>query len=179
MTRYLTAESVCTGHPDKLCDFISDSVLDACLTSDSNAHVACECMAANNDIILAGEISCNGVIDVISVAETALMHIGYNPDGFKFKNLIHSQSLDIANGVGSGDELGAGDQGTVYGYATNETAEFLPLPLVLAHRICKQLDFLRSGGFVDGFLPDGKAQVTVEYHNGAALRVKTVVQGRL
>ena len=175
MNRYLTAESVCAGHPDKLCDFISDSVLDACLSADPNSHVACEVMAANTDVIVAGEITCAKQIDIKAVAAAALEKTGYNPADFTITDLTHTQSPDIAGGVKTGDDLGAGDQGTVYGYATNETAERLPLPLVLSHRICERLDFLRREGLVKGLLPDGKAQVTVEYCGGEALRVKTVV----
>ena len=175
MTRTLTAESVCAGHPDKLCDFISDSVLDACLAVDPGAHVACEVMAANTDVIVAGEITCAKQIDIKSVTDVALEKIGYDPADFRITDLTHTQSPDIAGGVKSGDDLGAGDQGTVYGYATNETAERLPLPLVLAHRICERLDFLRREEMVEGLLPDGKAQVTVEYDFGETKRVKTVV----
>ena len=175
MNRYLTAESVCAGHPDKLCDFISDSVLDACLSADSNSHVACEVMAANTDVIVAGEITCAKQIDIKAVAAAALEKAGYSPADFTITDLTHTQSPDIAGGVKNGDGLGAGDQGTVYGYATNETAERLPLPLVLSHRISERLDFLRREGLVEGLLPDGKAQVTVEYDFGEAVRVKTVV----
>ena len=175
MNRYLTAESVCAGHPDKLCDFVSDSVLDACLKLDPNAHVACECMAANRDIIVAGEVLCKYSFPFEPVVKEALEKAGYDPDGFVIQTLIHRQSADIAGGVGEGDDLGAGDQGTVYGYATNETKEYLPLPLVLAHKICERLDFLRKEGMAPGLLPDGKAQVTAEYDFGEVVRVKTVV----
>jgi len=175
MNRYLTAESVCAGHPDKLCDYISDSVLDACLAADSDSRVACEVMAANNNIIVAGEISCAKELDIKAVSAGALKKVGYDPADFCIFDFTHTQSADIAGGVNRGNELGAGDQGTVYGYATNETPEFLPLPLVLAHRICERVDFLRREGMAEGLLPDGKAQVTVEYDFGEATRIKTVV----
>ncbi|MDR2655650.1 MAG: methionine adenosyltransferase [Oscillospiraceae bacterium] len=175
MRRFLSAESVCAGHPDKLCDFISDRVLDACLAADPKSRVACECMAANNDIIIAGEISCAKQIDVLGIARSALAELGYKPDSFRYTDLTHAQSPDIAGGVGVGEDIGAGDQGTVYGYATSETGEFLPLPLVLAHRICRRLDFVRREKIAEGLLPDGKAQVTVEYENAEAVHVKAVV----
>jgi S-adenosylmethionine synthetase len=176
MNRYLTAESVCQGHPDKLCDRISDAILDSVLDQNPNAHVACEVMATGGDIILAGEITCGYVPAYNTIVGAALCDIGYNPDDFKITNLINRQSPDIAGGVSHADgEIGAGDQGTMYGYATNETAEKLPLPLVLAHRICERLDFLRKEKMIDGLLPDGKAQVTVEYDFGVPVRVKNVV----
>ena len=172
MTRLRTAESVCAGHPDKLCDFISDSVLDECLRLDPLAHVACECMAARSTIIVAGEILCAHLskLDVEAIVKEALRKVGYDPGAFMIQNLLHHQSADIADAVSDG---GAGDQGTVYGYATNETPECLPLPLVLAHRICEALDAMHE--VIPSLLPDGKAQVTLEYDFGKAIRVKTVV----
>jgi len=176
MIRTLTAESVCAGHPDKLADYIADCVLDAIIGDNPEARVACEVLAAQNDIILAGEITCGYKPDYKTIVGAALCDVGYDPAGFNVIDHITTQSPDIAGGVTKENgELGAGDQGTVYGYATNETKEFLPLPLVLAHRICYRLDLLRNVKEADGLLPDGKAQVSVEYIGGEALRVKTVV----
>lgn len=181
----LTAESVCQGHPDKLCDFIADSVLDACLEIDKMSRVACEVMATKNKIVVAGEITCNGKLYLKTVVKDALRRAGYNPNFFKIMSYISKQSSDIAGGVDNalesrnGDhsmfsELGAGDQGTVYGFATNETDEMLPLPIVLAHGICRGVDRARRTGNIKGILPDGKAQVSIEYENGKAVRVKNI-----
>lgn len=182
---YLTAESVCAGHPDKLCDYIADCILDECLSKDRLSRVACEVMATKGKIIVAGEITCAKHIDIRAIVMQALIDKGYNPLKFIIYKFIHKQSSDIASGVDNalearnGDnswfsELGAGDQGTVYGYATNETNEMLPLPLVLSHRICKSLDRARKNGLIKGILPDGKAQVTIEYENGVPKRVQNI-----
>lgn len=184
--QYLTAESVCAGHPDKLCDFIADSILDACLRKDRASRVACEVMATGHKIIVAGEITCAKRIDIRYVVREALREIGYNPFAFLIYVYVHKQSADIAGGVNralesrNGDTswystLGAGDLGTVYGYATNETREHLPLPLVLAHGICKRIDTVRRDGVIKGIKPDGKAQVTIEYEDGKPKRVATIV----
>ena len=154
MITYKTAESVCAGHPDKLCDFIADSILDACLYKDKSSRVACEVMAAGRRIIVAGEITCAKPVDIRHIVRRALEKVGYNPYGFLIYVFIRKQSRDIAGGVDmsiearNGDtscyaNLGAGDQGTVYGYATNETNEYIPLPLLLSHKICKRLDTVR------------------------------------
>lgn len=184
--QYLTAESVCAGHPDKLCDFIADSILDACLRKDRSSRVACEVMATGHKIIVAGEITCKGRVDIRFVVREALRDIGYNPYAFLIYVYVHKQSADIADGVDralesrSGDTtqysmLGAGDQGTVYGYATDETREYLPLPLVLAHGICKRVDSVRKDNVIKGIKPDGKAQVTIEYEDGKPKRVASIV----
>jgi len=186
MTTYKTAESVCMGHPDKLCDLIADSILDACLRKDKSARVACEVMATKGKIIVAGEITCDGKVDIRWEVREVLQKVGYNPWKFTVFVFVHKQSADISAGVTTALEarngseeryssIGAGDQGTVYGYATNETREMLPLPLVLAHRICKRVDTVRKDKIVKGILPDGKAQVTVEYEDGKPKRVKTIV----
>ena len=186
MITYKTAESVCAGHPDKLCDLIADSILDACLRKDKSSRVACEVMATKGKIIVAGEISCDGKVDIRWAVREVLRKVGYNPWKFTVFVFVHKQSKDIDAGVTTALEarngseeryavLGAGDQGTVYGYATNETREMLPLPLVLAHRICKRVDAVRKDKIVKGILPDGKAQVTVEYEDGKPKRVKTIV----
>ena len=183
---YNTAESVCAGHPDKLCDLIADSILDACLRTDKSSRVACEVMATKGKIIVAGEITCDGKVDIRWEVRDVLRKIGYNPWKFTVFAFVHKQSRDIDAGVTTALEarngseeryasIGAGDQGTVYGYATNETREMLPLPLVLAHRIVKRVDAVRKDKIVKGILPDGKAQVTVEYEDGKPKRVKTIV----
>ena len=186
MITYKTAESVCAGHPDKLCDLIADSILDACLRKDKSSRVACEVMATKGKIIVAGEITCDGKVDIRLEVREVLRKVGYNPWKFTVFVFIHKQSKDIDAGVTTALEarngseeryasLGAGDQGTVYGYATNETREMLPLPLVLAHRIVKRVDTVRKDKIVKGILPDGKAQVTVEYEGGKPKRIKTIV----
>ena len=184
--QYLTAESVCAGHPDKLCDFIADSILDACLRKDRSSRVACEVMATGHKIIVAGEITCSKRVDIRFVVREALSELGYKPLSFLIYVFVHKQSADIAGGVDralearNGDTswystLGAGDQGTVYGYATNETRSYLPLPLVLAHSICKRIDEVRADNIIKGIKPDGKAQVSVEYENGKPKRISTIV----
>jgi S-adenosylmethionine synthetase len=186
MKTYKTAESVCAGHPDKLCDYISDSILDACLYKDKSSRVACEVMATRHRIIVAGEITCSKGVDIRYEVRRALQKLGYNPLAFLIYVFVHKQSRDIADGVDlsiearNGDtscyaHIGAGDQGTVYGYATDETDEYIPLPLLLSHKICKRLDAVRRDNIIRGIKPDGKAQVTVEYVNGKPKRVKTIV----
>ena len=183
---YKTAESVCMGHPDKLCDLIADSILDACLRKDKASRVACEVMATKGNIIVAGEITCSGKVDIRYIVKKVLREVGYNPWKFTVFVFVHNQSADIAAGVdtalevrnGTNDPygfIGAGDQGTVYGYASDETRENLPLPLVLSHRIVKRIDDCRKGKLIKGIQPDGKAQVTVEYEDGKPKRVKTIV----
>ena len=184
--KFLTAESVCMGHPDKLCDLIADSVLDACLEKDMNSRVACEVMATKGKIIVAGEITCSGRIDIPKIVRRVLRKVGYDPKAYKVAVFVQKQSLDIATGVsysleardGQKDlynQIGAGDQGTAYGYATNETKEALPLPLVLAHQIVKRLDECRQNKIIKGILPDGKSQVTIAYDNGKPAWVESIV----
>lgn len=186
MITYKTAESVCAGHPDKLCDLIADNILDACMRKDKGSRVACEVMATKGKIIVAGEITCSGKVDIRFIVKNVLRKVGYNPWKFTVFVFVHQQSADIAAGVDTALEvrngitdpygsIGAGDQGTVYGYATNETSKNLPLPLVLSHRIVKRIDDCRKGKLIKGILPDGKAQVTVEYEDGKPRRVKTIV----
>lgn len=184
--KYLTAESVCAGHPDKLCDLISDSILDACLLKDKSSRVACEVLATKGRIIVAGEISCSEKINIKEVVKSVLVDVGYKPTDFKISVYVQKQSTDIAQAVDTALEarqrikepygtIGAGDQGTMYGYATNETKEMLPVPLVLSHKIVKRLDEVRKGKIIKGYFPDGKAQVTIEYKNNQPVRVKTIV----
>lgn len=189
MQQFYTAESVTEGHPDKLCDLIADSVLDTCLARDALSRVACEVLATKGHIVVAGEISTLVQPDIPSIAQGVLARVGYDPARFAIHDLTHRQSPDIAAGVdhpleqrdgsaaaGSAHQLGAGDQGVMVGYATDETPEFLPLPVVLAHRLVMTLDAVRKSGEVFGLEPDGKAQVTVEYaENGRPLRLDSVV----
>ena len=185
MKNYLTSESVCQGHPDKLCDFIADSILDACLIVDPYSRVACEVMATKAKIIVAGEITSRERINVRETVRAALKESAYDPKDFTISVFLHSQSSDIAHSVDTALEvrasgtketqLGAGDQGTVYGYATNETRSYIPLPLELSHRICRELDRSRKAGSILGIKSDGKAQVTVEYQDGAPSRIEAII----
>lgn len=184
--KIITSESVCKGHPDKLCDLISDTILDACLEKDKKSRVACEVLATAGHIIIAGEITCNGKINIDTIVKDVLFDVGYDPNDYKISVYVHTQSSDIAGGVDIAlevrdkestkqVEIGAGDQGTVVGYATNETKEFLPLPLVKAHAICKRLDECMSSFSFYGIGPDGKAQVSIEYDGDKPIRVSTIV----
>lgn len=182
-----TAEAVCIGHPDKLCDLIADQILDDILYTDPNARVAVEVIATGQRIIVTGEISTNARVDLRDCVRTALSAAGYKPWRFLVYVWVRRQSSDINDGVSTslearyGDESayclqGAGDQGTVYGYACTDTPERLPLPLVLAHEICKRLDQARKQGTITGIFSDGKAQVSVRYDEvGKPLSVETVV----
>jgi len=174
------------GHPDKLCDLIADSILDSCLRRDKASRVACEVMVTKGKIIVAGEITCSDKVDIPFIVKNVLREVGYNPWKFTVYVYVHRQSTDIAAGVDTSLEsrngisdpyglVGAGDQGTVYGYATDENREMLPLPLLLSHRIVKKIDNCRKGKIIKGIQPDGKAQVTVEYEDGKPVRVKTIV----
>lgn len=167
MGNYLIAsESVCAGHPDKIADQISDSILDAALSQDHQARVAVEVLVAKNTVVIAGELTAKATIDYDSVIRNVIKNNGYTDptwgfyDGVKIINLIHKQSNEIATVVDVG---GAGDQGIMYGYACNETAELMPLPIMMAHAICKKIDELRIDGTLSYLRPDGKAQVVIEY----------------
>jgi len=178
--RYLfTSESVTEGHPDKMADQISDSVLDAILESDPRGRVACETLLTTGLVLVAGEITTNSYVDIPKIARQTVHDIGYTDASFGFDSetcsvisSIDEQSGDIAMGVDTG---GAGDQGMMFGYACRETEELMPLPIMLAHRLVRQLSECRRKGTVDFFRPDGKSQVTVEYEDGRPLRVDAVV----
>ena len=180
-----TSESVSEGHPDKVCDRISDSVVDLFLGKDPQSRVACETLTTTNQITLAGEVRCGAPIDsdeIEAVARAAVKDIGYEQAGFHwknsaFQNFLHEQSADIAMGVdasGNKDE-GAGDQGIMFGYATGETPELMPAPIQYSHQILKKMAQVRKSGERPEFEPDAKSQVTLRYENGRPVGVKSVV----
>ena len=170
----LTAESVTEGHPDKLCDTIADAVLDACLTADPDSRVACEVLATAGKITVAGEITTKSMPDIPHIVCKTVRQIGYSGN-YEVEVDIHDQSPDIADAVNGENEITAGDQGIVYGYACRETPQLLPLPVVLAHRITMGLTEVRRNHLLEWLRPDGKAQVSVEYEDGKPVRVSTVV----
>ena len=184
---FLTSESVTEGHPDKMADQISDAILDEALKQDPYSRVAVETLLTNGLVVIAGEMTTNAYIDIPGVARQVIKEIGYENSeiGFDWKTCgildsIQEQSQDIAMGVSryqkeQPEEVGAGDQGIMYGYATKETEEFMPISAFLAHRLVKKLAEVRKTGALTYLRPDGKSQVTVEYENGAPKRIEAVV----
>ena len=191
MAKYLfTSESVTEGHPDKICDKISDSVLDALLAQDPMSRVACETCTTTGMVMVMGEITTKAVIDIPALVRETIREIGYDNSEYGFDcntcavmTTLDKQSPDIAMGVDNALEgreekamdTGAGDQGMMFGYACNETSELMPLPISLAQNLAKKLTDVRKSGEIDYLLPDGKSQVTVEYDDGKPTRVDTVV----
>lgn len=186
MRRFFTSESVSQGHPDKVCDQISDAVLDAMLAQDPDSRVACETLATTGLVVVAGEITSKAVVDFQKVVRDTIRDIGYTDPALGFEAdscgvmiSVHQQSADISQGVTEGaglhKEQGAGDQGIMFGYACNETPSYMPLAIYYAHRLVEELSNARENGSIPYLRPDAKSQITVEYDDLTPVRIDTVV----
>ncbi len=175
---HFTSESVAAGHPDKICDQISDAIVDAALSVDPKARVAVETLVTTNRVVLAGEVTCARKLDYEGIARKTIKSLGYTNGKYNFSHkspvsvYIHQQSPDIAAGV---DDGGAGDQGMMFGYATNETPEFMPMPLILSHRLVERMDECREKKILPFLRPDGKSEVKVIYENDKPVSVDRIV----
>lgn len=174
-----TSESVCAGHPDKICDSISDSILDEALKQDHLAKVAVEALTTFNKVIIAGEVTANANLDYTKIARKRIKDLGYTNPLYNFSDksdievYIHEQSREIAKGVNG--KKGAGDQGMMFGFAVNETKDFMPLPIEIAHKLAQKIDSARENGLIPYLRPDGKTQITIEYKNNMPFKVRQVV----